>query len=105
MKASEVLAVRCDTPAPGIQIEGQTFAETIAHLGMVTGVVLKALDLVTIAKREHESEELEEAWIALHAIQPATLAVFCEHVRWAGEQGLRFAVEKPGAEAGPSQAH
>lgn len=105
MKSSSVIAVRCDTPAPVIQIEGQTFAETIAHLGMVSGVVHKALDLVTIAKREHDSEELEEAWIALHAIQSATAVVFSEHVRWANEQGLRFTVEKPGAEAGPSQAH
>ncbi|MBS0338695.1 MAG: hypothetical protein JSS40_18220 [Proteobacteria bacterium] len=105
MKASDVLAVRCTTPAPVIQIEGQTFAETIAHLGMVAGVIHKALDLVTIANQESHSEELEEAWIALNTIKPAALAVFNEHVRWANEQGLRFTVEKPGAAAGPSQAH
>lgn len=105
MKASDVLAVRCTTPAPVIQIEGQTFAETIAHLGMVAGVIHKALDLVTIANHASHSEELEEAWIVLNAIKPAAAVVFSEHVRWANEQGLHFTIEKPAPEAGPSQAH
>ena len=105
MKSSDVLADRCDTATTVVQIDGQTFAETIAHLGIVAGVVHKALDLVQLANQAKYAEELEEAWIALNAIKPATAMVFREHVRWATEQGLRFTIEKPGHEAGPSQAH
>lgn len=105
MKASDVLAVRCDTPAAVVQIEGQTFVETIAHLGIVAGVIHRARDLVQHANQASYSEELEEAWIALNAIRHATETVFNEHVRWATEQGLRFTIDKPDPEAGPSRAH
>lgn len=111
MKAADVLCVRCTTPEVVVQIEGQTFAETIAHLGMVLGVVQQSLDLMATVIRKNEADrelayqEIDRAWSALFAIKPAAYVLFTEHVRWANEQGLRFTIEKPDTSAGPSQAH
>lgn len=111
MEASQVFAVRCDEAPAVIQIDGQTFAETAAHLGLVTFAIQQALDLMAAVIRksmtngEVAHEEIDQAWSVLFAIKPAATVLFAEHVRWATEQGLHFTIEKPSHEAGPSQAH
>lgn len=111
MEASEVFAVRCDEAPAVIQIDAQTFAETAAHLGVVTFAIQQALDLMATVMRksmadgEVAHEELDQAWSVLFAIKPAATVLFAEHVRWATEQGLRFTIEKPETSTGPSRSH
>jgi len=101
MTPSDVLGVRCTTPEVVVQIEGQTFAEIVAHLGIAAGLVYRIQEHVRTVNFDQADEELCEAGIALVALERITRTLFLEHRRWAAEQGLQFEFDgqKP---AGPS---
>lgn len=92
MTALNTLGVTVINPDAVITIEGLTFAEVIAHLGVTVETLRKVGRVLHQENPDSVNEALCEVELAIAALTNTATVMLSEHLRWAKEQGLQFAV-------------